>query len=368
MPNHRLINDKNSLQIKLHKSYTVPNPDLTMKTIAVAKLSVTRYDNQKSVICIAENTALSEKWESKKTLNVLYAPLCSPYQKKTHFTGINQTVELECRMTDANPQYLNFKWLFANNHVHKDVSQSNGFISRVKFTPKGKADFGQIKCVASNGLSSGECQMQLALGGTPNPPHDCYHRENNKTIIIECLPGFDQGDPEVYFYLLKKKSNDVLVEYARKRDSCSFLISNLILEEHLNEFYIYSSNKYGNNREEATKIVIENKEFLAKASKKLQIENDEKSKRQKLMAAAIAGGVIFFGLFCFMLIRCHNSNIKMKYRAPNSRAPLPQKNHLEGYGDGFKYSNPQDHYTSKSGVYIDKFVQEKKPYKGRNYI
>lgn len=71
VPNHRLISDKNSKQIKLFKSYTVQNADLTMKTIAVAKLTVTRYDNQKSVICIAENTALNEKWESKKTLNVL---------------------------------------------------------------------------------------------------------------------------------------------------------------------------------------------------------------------------------------------------------------------------------------------------------
>lgn len=269
-------------------------------------------------------------------------------------------------MTDANPQYLNFKWQFANNQIHRDVSQSNGFISRVKFTPKSKSDFGQIKCIANNGLDSGECQMQLALGGPPNPPHACYHKENNKTIIIECLPGFEQGDPEVYFYLLKRKSNDVLVEYARKRDSCSFLISNLILEEHLNEFFVYSSNKYGNNREEATKIVIENKEFLAKASKKLQIEKDEKSKQQRLMGAAIVAGVIFFGLFCFMLIRCHNSNIKMKAYSTASRATLPQPNHLDGYGDGFKYSSHQTHYQSKSGVFIDNYVQEKKPYKGND--
>lgn len=198
-------------------------------------------------------------------------------------------------MTDANPQYLDFDWHFTNNQGHKDRSQSNGFISRVNWMPKKMSDFGEISCVASNGLESGECRMKLMLGGAPNPPQQCYHKENNKTIIIECVPGFDQGDPEVYFYLLKKKSNDVLVEYARKRDSCSFLISNLILEEHMNEFFVYSSNKYGNNREQAAKIVIENKEFLIKNSKKLQDIADEKSK------------ISIFRFFTITLIYIHST-------------------------------------------------------------
>lgn len=71
----------------------------------------------------------------------------------------------------------------------------------MSFTPRSHQDFGDIACRASNGLDpisgSGECKMRVELGGPPEPPFDCYHKENNRTIIIECKPGFDQGDPEV---------------------------------------------------------------------------------------------------------------------------------------------------------------------------
>ncbi len=271
-------------------------------------------------------------------------------------------------MTDANPQYLDFDWTFTNNQGHKDRTQSNGFISRVKWTPKKLSDFGEIKCAANNGLDSGECRINLLLGGTPNPPNNCYHKENNKTIIIECVPGFDQGDPEVYYYLLKKKSNNVLVEYARKRDSCSFLISNLILEEHMNEFFIYSSNKYGNNREEAATIIIENKEFLIKNSKKLQDLAEEKNRRIYLTILAVFAGVVIISVFCCMLVKCHDNNIKLKVKKSAGGLSL-NGDHQYKYENGYKYSS-QEHYQTqseyKSGVHIDNYKPVKKIYQNND--
>ncbi len=71
VPNHQLLSDKNSRKLPLYRFKTHQNEDLTMSSVAVAKFIVNRNDNQKSVVCVAENTALDEKWESKRLLNVL---------------------------------------------------------------------------------------------------------------------------------------------------------------------------------------------------------------------------------------------------------------------------------------------------------
>lgn len=165
-------------------------------------------------------------------------------------------------MSDSNPTDLEFKWSTVNGKI-----RSNGQLSTLTIKPQSEYDFGEIQCQAWNSINSATCRYQLVLGGPPNPPENCHFKENNVTIIIECDPGFNQGDPEVYYYLMKKKSNGILLEYTRKRDSCSFLVSNTILEYYLNEFYIYSSNKYGNNKDSAVKLIIENKHILNKKDK-----------------------------------------------------------------------------------------------------
>jgi hypothetical protein len=217
-------------------------------------------------------------------------------------------------MSEANPPYLDFKWRFSSYLNYDDKLKANGFVSRINVTPKSMNDFGEITCIASNGLESSECRIQLKLGGAPNPPYDCFYKENNKTIIIECKPGFDQGDPEVYFYLLKKKANGVLVEYARKRDSCSFLISNMILEEHLNEFYIYSSNKYGNNRERATTLLIENKEFLLRNSDSSHNMSANNDRRNTIILIVIGSFMIICIFVCCLFSKCNSSSSSSSYK------------------------------------------------------
>ncbi len=74
VPNHRTTNDEDTRKLNLYESYTSRNKDFTLKTIGIARVIVNRFDNLKSVTCIAENTALDEKWEAKKILNVLCKP------------------------------------------------------------------------------------------------------------------------------------------------------------------------------------------------------------------------------------------------------------------------------------------------------
>jgi len=276
-------------------------------------------------------------------------------------------------MTDANPPYLNFNWKLANELKHnnnnnnlKEKFRTSGFTSRIKFKPESIQDFGQISCYASNGLEDGECKMQLQLGGTPNPPYDCFHKENNKTIIIECKPGFDQGDPEVYFYLLKKKPAGILVEYARKRDSCSFLISNLILEEHLNDFYIYSSNKYGHNKDHATKLTIENKEFLLKNLEQLRDTSNENSKRITLIVTSVCVLCVLFIFFVCILVKCYNNSMsdkKLSYSSTDSTSSSYKESSRNNYRhslqhETYKYSSHLNNFNQKSKTDFFSFFYE----------
>ncbi len=129
-------------------------------------------------------------------------------------------------------------------------------------------------------------------------------------MIIECSPGFHQGDPEMYYYLMKKKSNGVLVEYARKRDSCSFLISKSILEEYLNEFFIYSLNKYGSNKETAVKLEIKNEDILTKNANKHGNGLSPDTRMISLIAAGVCASVVFLGVCCCLCIKCSKSQNK----------------------------------------------------------
>lgn len=60
-----------SRKLDIIDSYVIKNKDFTLKTVASAKITPTRYDNHKIIACIAENSGLNEKWESKRILNVL---------------------------------------------------------------------------------------------------------------------------------------------------------------------------------------------------------------------------------------------------------------------------------------------------------
>ena len=92
-------------------------------------------------------------------------PTCSHSQKTNYFTGINQTIELECQMTESNPSSLDFMWSFPNNQGTQEKTRSNGRVSKVKWTPRSENDFGTAICTASNSLDSSQCMIKLELGG-----------------------------------------------------------------------------------------------------------------------------------------------------------------------------------------------------------
>ncbi len=104
----------------------------------------------------------------------------------------------------------------------------------------------------------------------------------------------------------------VLVEYSRKRDSCSFLISSSVLKDYKNEFYIYSSNKFGDNKETAEILIIFNERILKDASK----TGDMYSNNSKLTMIAVGttvGLALLMCICCCVSLKC-KTNVLMKHK------------------------------------------------------
>ena len=154
---------------------------------------------------------------------------------------------------------------------------NDGFTSRFNWKPANLNDFGRVICKAANEIGSTECSYEIKLGGksfvntcffffngfknifdskgVPNPPTECTHSLKNTSAIISCQVGFHQGDPDIYCYLLRKSDNGVYKEHTRNRESCSFIVNDLNLKK-LNEFWIYSSNKHGHNKDVGVHLTI----------------------------------------------------------------------------------------------------------------
>ena len=67
-------------------------------------------------------------------------------------------------MGDSNPSNLEFSWNLISRGVREKLT-SNGMVSTISYTPTQQSDFGEIECIASNGVDVGVCKLTLELGG-----------------------------------------------------------------------------------------------------------------------------------------------------------------------------------------------------------
>lgn len=202
------------------------NADRTYKTINSARIKVNQNDHGKVLTCKAENGFSNQKWENKKVLNVLFAPVCKDPPRHVYYVGINQTVTVECNIMNANPSRVTYEWdmdkLNGAEYVNKysklngdnsdsvdfvhddkyslydqqqhappfhhsglrsseliqspvrvDASNNNkftsihndGLTSRFKWRPSTLKDFGEVICKATNEIGTTECVYEIKLGG-----------------------------------------------------------------------------------------------------------------------------------------------------------------------------------------------------------
>lgn len=107
------------------------------------------------------------------------------------------------------------------------------------------------------------------------------------------------------------------------------------MEEYLNEFFIYSSNKYGNNKELAVKLIIHNEDILIKSANKDNNLMNRDTKTIMIIIACVCSAVIFLGLCCCICIKC-------------SKSHNHHKNHL-GYDD-YRQKASLDNYDGKKSI------------------
>ncbi len=326
------------------KTNIIQNSDRTYRSEFSARLRASANDHGKIITCKADNGFSNQKWENKKVLNILFKPVCKDPANFVYYIGINQTLNVECRVANANPTAVTYNWNVndINGNIHKTktlqstiiehptelnpsmrpglfpsmpgvvsfpqqasiLSNSfmhqrqelprilggfidDGFTSSFKFMPRNMNDFGKVVCTATNEIGSTECSYSIKLGGVPNPPTECSYNMKNTSAIISCLVGFHQGDPDIYCYLLRKSDNGVYKEHTRNRESCSFIVNDVDLKK-LNEFWIYSSNKHGHNKDSGVHLTIGE-----------VVKVPEKSGSKALWVT-----VIVVAVFVFLLLAC----------------------------------------------------------------
>lgn len=300
--NFSLGNEKPMSIVSLNTN-TFKNEDKTYKTIYTIKLKANLADQGKLLSCNAHNTISNQKWENRRILDIQYVPQCEHQKGHQFYVGINQTTTIECRIKKANPNIISFDWHLtpSMNHynlfIEKIKFHNEGFSSKFKYTPRSIDDFGKLVCKASNEIGSNECLYELKLGGIPNPPFDCTYYLKNSSAIIFCQLGFHQGDPDIYCYLLRKADNGVFKEHTRSRDSCSFIVNDVSLDR-LNEFWIYSSNKYGHNKDVGVHLSIGETQKL--------INEEKVDSKMLIMLGAGCGALVLMIILCCICINTKN--------------------------------------------------------------
>lgn len=149
----------------------------------------------------------------------------------------------------------------------------------------------------------------------------------------------------------------------------------------MNDFYIYSSNKYGNNKEKSTKIIIENKDFLLKNSNKLENISLQNNRQLTIISGLACLLVLLFFFICCVLMRC-----KKETNSSKSKAYANQQRNFNGnfvhngqsnrnsssgsinFQEPYKYSAHQSQYNSKTSIDADNasYHQNKPVYDGLN--
>ncbi|XP_055324788.1 protein turtle [Sitodiplosis mosellana] len=175
------------------------------------------------------------------TLNVLYAPSCSPSQPRIYGVAKQEQAQIRCSV-DANPLDVEFKWTFNNSAESIDVASNHvtrsGTSSIVTYTPMTELDYGTLLCVASNriGRQRVPCVYHVIAAGRPDQVHNCTITNISMTSLgIKCLEGFNGGLTQSFMLEVRDMSTqDIRANFTSP--VARFAVSNL----HPGSVYIIS--------------------------------------------------------------------------------------------------------------------------------
>jgi hypothetical protein len=171
-------------------------------------------------------------------------------------TGLNQSTVIECEGFDANPNVTQFslKGPLATTEITRIFGMDNKFT----VVPRRHQDFGVYECYMRNEAGGKTCEVELRLGGRPNPPTNCaisYNKNSNKTAAqINCKIGYNQGG-SISEFIVYERLNDGLLRHSGSvsiHDSTQTDFGYLTkeIDEHAYyEFVVMQRNNYGNSTE-----------------------------------------------------------------------------------------------------------------------
>ncbi|XP_022256057.1 carcinoembryonic antigen-related cell adhesion molecule 1-like [Limulus polyphemus] len=153
--------------------------------------------------CTATNT--EGQGESNNIfLRVQYTPICDPQQRSVYRTGINEPVQVICKLK-SDPTNVTFSWVFNNSYDNYEVfsfTSQGTTTSTATFTPKSKYEFGTLICFGTNnvGMQKKPCTFSVIPAGIPDPVHNCsLFNQTDDGIGVECIKG-DHGGLQQLFY------------------------------------------------------------------------------------------------------------------------------------------------------------------------
>ncbi|KAH6931545.1 hypothetical protein HPB50_025172 [Hyalomma asiaticum] len=126
--------------------------------------------------CAATNE-LGHGVSEKVFLMVYYPPKCREKQKTVYHVARHEITKVTCDV-EADPPDVRFTWRFNSSLETLDIvafNQSGPRSSSAFYTPRRKADYGALLCIASNSLGQGStpCVFNIVPAGPPNPPVNC---------------------------------------------------------------------------------------------------------------------------------------------------------------------------------------------------
>ncbi|XP_069953152.1 uncharacterized protein [Cherax quadricarinatus] len=160
--------------------------------------------------CLAHNT-VGDGLSNSLTLDVKYAPVCSPGQVTTYAVERYEDAEVTCSV-EANPIQESFQWTFNNTADTIDVPNGR-FTSLVShsvitYTPMTSFDYGTLLCWATNeiGEQKEPCVFHIVPAGKPEPPGNCTVGSRSRTSVrVQCVAGSSGGLPQ--HFLLQATSH-----------------------------------------------------------------------------------------------------------------------------------------------------------------
>lgn len=85
--------------------------------------------------------------------------------------------------------------------------------SVLTYTPVTELDYGTVMCWANNlaGRQVEPCVFLITAAGKPDPPYNCtILNQTTESLEVECMPGFDGGQPQYFLLEVYDEVTDIL--------------------------------------------------------------------------------------------------------------------------------------------------------------